>query len=144
MILAASSEGDAWVWDPAEVTPVAACQVGKFGAVTAGLLGGQPIVATGKFGKESPVQLRRLADGSLWKEIPTRHERYITSIAIGELRDGCVVATGGSEGDLRLWNPDGELVSEIHFGASVQDLAFGKESTLVVSTSKGVAALGFP
>jgi WD40 repeat protein len=143
VVLAGSSKGEVWIGDLLDRTQIAAWRDSEFSTIAMGKVDGQRLVATGEYCKESSIQLRNLANGQSEGRLITHHEGYISSIGLGKLDDRSVIVSGGSEGDLRVWNPDGELLSAVQLEAKIDDLAFGRGSTLVASTSRGIAVLEF-
>lgn len=143
VVLVGSSHGDLWIGDLLDKAQIATWRGSQFSTIAVGELDERRLVAVGEHGKDSPIQLKNVAHGQGEGRLITHHEGYISSIGLGKLGERSVIVSGGSEGDLRVWNPDGELLSEIQFGARIDDLAFGRHSMLVVSTSKGIAVLEF-
>jgi hypothetical protein len=140
VVLVGSTEGDLWVGDLLERKQVAAWRGNPSSAIAFGEVGKRRLVAVGERGKERPIQLRNLAHGMEEGRIATRHESYLSAIGLGELSGRSVVV---SEGDLRIWDLHGELLSEVQMGARIDDLFVGPESKLVVSTSMGIAVLQY-
>ncbi len=143
VVLVGSHKGGLWVGDLLSGETIAMWRAKKFSTLALGELGGRRLVAVGEYGKESTIQLRNLADGVEAGKIASRHEGYLSALGLGELGQRPVVVSGGSEGNLRLWGLDGELVSEIQFGARIDDIVIAPEALLVVSTTKGIAVLKF-
>jgi hypothetical protein len=52
-----------------------------------------------------------------------------------------VIVSAGSENHLCVWNPDGKLLSEIQFGADINDLAFRRGWILVSNSEHRLHAL---
>lgn len=143
LVLAGSRKGDLWVGDLLDSAQIASWSGDPFSAIAIGELGGRQLVAVGLHGKDSWIQIRNLTDGAEERRLTTSHEGFISAIGLGELADRPAIVSGGSEGDLRVWSPEGELLSEIQMGARIDNVVVGPESRLVVSTSKGIAVLKY-
>lgn len=82
-------------------------------------------------GADKTFKLWDLEDGSLVKTV-TAHEGGVRAVAVSA--DGKLIATGGADRKIKLWNPDGALVRSIdaHDG-DVTCLSFSADGTRLAS-----------
>jgi WD40 repeat protein len=118
-------------------------------ALAVGDLEDRPVViSSGSVGPvrapfEETVRVWDLTTGRAVGEPWRVHRGGVRALAVGELEDRPVVVSGGKDGTVRVWRPDGQVQRTLDVGAAVLGVALAPGSRIVVAASMGLMVLQF-